>query len=164
MNVEFKSFSVVLYSLNIHILFSVYLNIDLFLRTHRKGSIRYLLWKAIDDKLKKYVWKNIFFIASGTEFLRRFTQCWSIWVFRKVLRCQNWSISRKAAIENNNVDYVSCMLQCVYHFKCKSVNYNHFVNQCKLLKTNLNGKKIQYEDGWTVLGTEIDRDQVSSLF
>ena len=70
----------------------------------------------------------------------------------------------KLLLKTNNVDYVSCMLQCVYHFKCKSVNYNHFVNQCKLLKTNLNGKKIQYEDGWTALGTEIDRDQVSSLF
>ena len=70
----------------------------------------------------------------------------------------------KLLLKTNNVDYVSCMLQCVYHFKCKSVKYNHFVNQCKLLKTNLNGIKIQYEDGWTALGTEIDRDQVSSLF
>lgn len=69
----------------------------------------------------------------------------------------------KLLLKTNKIDYVSCLLQCVYHLKCKSVNYNHSAKICELFETNLNGKTIRREEGWTVFGTKINSDQVRNL-
>ena len=56
-------------------------------------------------------------------------------------------------LTKTSIDDLACLLDCVYHLKCKSVNYNQKNKMCELLATNIAGNNISPGEDWVSIGT-----------
>ena len=52
-----------------------------------------------------------------------------------------------------SIEHPECLLACVYHLKCKSVNYNQKIKMRELLDTNANEKVISPQEDWVAIST-----------
>lgn len=65
-------------------------------------------------------------------------------------------------LTRQNVEYPECLLACVYHLNCKSVNYNQNMKLCELLETNVNENVTSTHEDWVSIGTT-DKENVSEI-
>lgn len=65
-------------------------------------------------------------------------------------------------LKRSNIDDLECLLACVHHLKCKSVNYNQKTNMCELLATNAMKNNISCDEDWVFVGTP-DNEKVSAI-
>ena len=65
-------------------------------------------------------------------------------------------------LAKSNISVLECLLDCVFHLKCKSVNYNQNNKTCELLATNITENDISTDEGWVSIGTP-DSEQVSAI-
>lgn len=63
-------------------------------------------------------------------------------------------------LTRQNTEYPECLLTCVYHLNCKSVNYNQNMKICELLDTNVNENVTSTYEDWVSIGTT-DKEKVS---
>ena len=61
-----------------------------------------------------------------------------------------------------SIEDPECLLACVYHLKCKSVNYNQRMKIWELLDTNVNKNNISPQEDWVAIGTR-DCEKVSEI-
>ena len=65
-------------------------------------------------------------------------------------------------LTKSNISDLECLLDCVFHLKCKSVNYNQISKTCELLATNITEKNISADEDWVSIGTP-DSEEVSAI-
>ena len=65
-------------------------------------------------------------------------------------------------LARQNTEYPECLLACVYHLKCKSVNYNQNIKMCELMDTNITKNTIFTQKDWVAIGTD-DSEKVSEI-
>ena len=65
-------------------------------------------------------------------------------------------------LAKSNISDLECLLDCVFHLKCKSVNYNQNNKTCELLATNITENEISTDEDWVSIGTP-DSEQVSAI-
>ena len=59
-----------------------------------------------------------------------------------------------------SIEHPECLLACVHHLKCKSVNYNQKSKMCELLDANVNESVISPQKDWVAISTS-DSEKVS---
>lgn len=64
-------------------------------------------------------------------------------------------------LRENNLDFIQCLLICIKHLDCKSVNYNQRESKCLLMKNALRKDDVEELDGWEAFGTVFDEEHVS---
>ena len=52
-----------------------------------------------------------------------------------------------------SIGHPECLLACVFHLKCKSVNYNQKIKMCELLDTNVHENVISPQKDWVAIST-----------
>lgn len=65
-------------------------------------------------------------------------------------------------LTKSNISDLECLLDCVFHLKCKSVNYNQNSKTCELLATNITENNISADEDWVSIGTP-DSEEVSAI-
>ena len=65
-------------------------------------------------------------------------------------------------LTRQNTEYPECLLACVYHLNCKSVNYNQNMKICELLDTNANENVTSTHEDWVSIRTT-DKEKVSEI-
>lgn len=58
------------------------------------------------------------------------------------------------------IEYRECLVACINHLKCKSVNYNRDNKHCELLDRKINGSVTSNQKGWASVGTSVDKEKV----
>ena len=61
-----------------------------------------------------------------------------------------------------DIEHPECLLACVHHLKCKSVNYNQKIKICELLDTNVNENIISPQEDWVAISTT-DKEKVGEI-
>ena len=65
-------------------------------------------------------------------------------------------------LTKSNISSLECLLDCVFHLKCKSVNYNQNNKTCKLPATNITENNISADEDSVSIGTP-DSEEVSVI-
>lgn len=60
-----------------------------------------------------------------------------------------------------DIEHPECLLACVHHLKCKSVNYNQKIKICELLDTNVNENIISPQEDWVAISTTFSSEEES---
>ena len=64
-------------------------------------------------------------------------------------------------LREKNLNFIECLLNCIKHLDCKSVNYNQRESKCLLMKNILRKGDVKELDDWEAFGTVFDEEHVS---
>ena len=62
-----------------------------------------------------------------------------------------------------DIEYRECLVACINHLRCKSVNYNRGNKHCELLNRKINGSVTSTQKGWASVGISLEKEKVRNF-